>query len=281
VASVGCNSLSKTPGTGGSSASAIDTTALTATKPDAEKGDERRGHTPHPDTLGGPYGHGKDGTNNPSDPTLAAPVLLTTRGLPDSLLAAYLNALNFDRARDNGELALVACKSGDSTCAAKVYIQPEIGMKHRGYNDIPATGVVVARIINYSVVDTEATYGIPPLSRAYWYVYPEAGIKRSRLFVRTPTGAAKIRFLRTDTIPYSECLHANTGGPATAKFRKCVDTQTFSSTGDRVLWRKNNPFVRPASFTSRVPLNPDAEPLQATELWVKCAQGCCVSGAAQ
>jgi hypothetical protein len=257
----------------------VDTT-LTATKPDAEKGDERAGHTPHRDTLGGPYGHGKAGRYNPSDPTLAAPVLLTTPGLRDSVLAAYLNTLNFDKARDNGELALVSCASGTSGCVAKVYIQPEIGMKHRDWDDIPPTGVVVARIINYSATETERTYGIPPLTRAYWYVYPVDTNLRSRVFIRTPIGINKIRFLRPDSA-WSKCPHENTGGPATAKFRRCVDTERFSSAGDPILGRKSNPFVRPASFTSRVPLNPDAEPLQATELWVKCAQGCCVSGAAQ
>lgn len=255
----------------------LDTTALTATKPEAEKGDERVGLPPHPDTLGGPYGHGKAGHYKPNDQTAAAPVLITT-GIPDATLAGYLDTLNFDKARDNGELALVHCRSGGPTCAARVYIQPEIGMKHRGYADIPPTGVVVARIINYSATDTEATYGIPPLTRAYWYVYPVGTSLRSRVFIRTLTGGDRIRFLLPDSA-WNRCPHDNTGGPATAKFRKCVATATFTSMGDRILGRKGDPFVRPASFTSRVPLNPLAEPLQATELWVKCAQGCCVAGA--
>ena len=262
--------------------SLTDTTGalLTVTKPKPERGDEKAGQLPHPDTLGGPYGHGKQGTYRPNDPTLAAPQILDTL-VPDGVLAAYLDTLVFDKARDNGELALAPCKTGGPTCAVRLYIQPEIGMRHRGYSDVPPTGIVVVRIINYSVADTEKTFGIPPLTRAYWYVYPSGATLRSRVFMRTPLAARKLKYLGADTT-YSDCAHTNGGGPALAKFRNCVDIERLGSRGggDAVIGRVTNPFVRPVSFGPPSIPRIDAEPLTATELWVKCAQGCCVSGTA-
>lgn len=279
---VACKGSTVIPGGPIIGSSLIDTSGalLTATKPKAERGDEKPGQPPHPDTLGGPYGHGKAGTYRPNDPTRGAPQLLDTL-VPDAILAHYLDTLVFDKERDNGELALAPCKTGGPTCAVRLYIQPEIGMRHRAYSNVPTTGMVVARIINYSIADTERTFSIPPLTRAYWYVYPSGTTLRSRVFMRTPGAVRAMKYLGTDTT-YSDCDHANGGGPALAKFRNCVDIERLGSRsgGDPVLGRISNPFVRPVSFGSASVSRMDVEPLTSTELWVKCAQGCCVSGTA-
>jgi hypothetical protein len=259
------------------------TYVLTHVKPVPQAGDEHPNHKAPADSLGGPYSKGRPGTVT-TDPTAAAPVPLTDT-VNDAVLAAYLDALNFDLARDNGELALVRCKSGSGAgCAASLYIQPEIGMKKRNATDVPPNGMVVARIINYSATATDSTYEIPPLTRAYWYVDHTFIGLRSRVFIRTlPATGKTLKFIGPLTRTYEPCGHPPYGGPALAKFRKCELYET-TMRGDAVYGSRSNPFVHTVSFGAASPSpapNPllaNAEPLTDTELWVKCSLGCCISG---
>lgn len=254
----------------------------THVKPVPQSGDEYPApHTTPADSLGGPYKKGKPGVVT-GTATMAAPVLLDT-SVNDVTLSNYLNALNFDAARDNGELGLIRCHAGGATgCVATLYIQPEIGMKKRAATDIPATGMVVARIINYSTTETDTTYQIPPLTRAYWYVDKPLSGARSRLFIHTPLSANKLTFIGP-TRTYEPCMHDPIGGPAQARFRKCPLYETSALPADPVIAPARNPFVRAVSFGAPPsPAEPatfgDVDGLLTTELWVKCAQGCCIAG---
>jgi hypothetical protein len=257
----------------------------THVKPIPQSGDEHPAHRPPPDSLGGPYSKGRLGRD--AAPTREAPVPLTP-AMSDAVLAQYLDSLNFDEARDNGELALIRCPAGSGTgCSATLYIQPEIGMKKRNPTDVPPNGMVVARIINYSATATDSTYQIPPLTRAYWYVdHGPLGL-RSRVFIRTYSSVSPVlAFIGPLNRTYEQCYHPPYGGPALAKFRTCgPDTyETAKTRGDAVLYGiVPNPFIHPVSFMSARqrpsrPLVTAVEALTDTELWVKCAQGCCVSG---
>jgi hypothetical protein len=274
---------------GTSHLSAIDSAALaesllyvtTHVRPKPQRGDERKAHKTHYDSLGGPYSIGVPDPS-PRAQTREAPVVLTT-AVNDSILALYLDSLSFDAARDNGELARVRCPAGSAAgCTAQLYIQPEIGMRKRKFSQVPDSGMVVARIINYSSTETDSTYHIPPLTRAYWYVYHTPLGLKSRVFMRTPDSTQKLKFLGP-TKTYEECTHDPYGGPAIAKFRKCVDVETAMTRGDAVYGRGTNPFVHAVSF-SPTPRAPAPLPtvgdvaLTDTELWVKCAQGCCIAG---
>ena len=276
-----------------SSLAAVDSATLaesllyvtTHVKPKPQRGDERKAHKTHQDSLGGPYSIGVPDPY-PRSQTRAAPVVLTTAltsAADDSILALYLDSLSFDAARDNGELARVRCPAGSPAgCAAQLYIQPEIGMKKRRFSDVPDSGMVVARIINYSSTETDSTYRIPPLTRAYWYVYHTPLGLKSRVFMRTPDSTQKLKFLGP-TKTYEECPHDPYGGPAIAKFRKCVPYETAMTRGDAVYAKGTNPFIHPVSFgpPPRMPAPLPAAgdvALTDTELWVKCAQGCCIAG---
>jgi hypothetical protein len=157
-------------------------------------------------------------------------------------------------------------------------------MKKRAYADVPPFGMVVARIINYSTTETDSTYHIPPLSRAYWYVFSAPSGLRSRVFIRTPGAASPVALLGVER-PYEECSHPPFGGAAQAKFRKC-DPMTYETASRRTKTGRSyarvpNPFVHPASYTPPPkpgPVVTDVDALLNTDLWVKCAQGCCIAG---
>ena len=247
--------------------------------PIPENGDEQVGRTPTRDKLGGPYGNASVATSTGKE-TAGAPVMLTS-SVDEKVLVDYLDKLRFDMARDNGELAVVRCPTGKADeCHALLYIQPEIGMIKRSHEDMPKYGMVIARVINYSISATDITYGIPPLTRAYWYVYPTNDGPRSRLFIRTPGAATTLRFLEPEK-RYMKCPHASISFAAIARFRKC-EQQDLEGRSKADYGGRSNPFIRPVSFTStsRSPaVNDDAAvALDGTELWVKCAQGCCIAG---
>ena len=248
-------------------------------EPIPESGDEQAGRRPPQSKLGGPYGNGSKAAR-PREQTAAAPVRLTPT-VDDGVLARYLDALTFDMARDNGELAVVRCPQGSASgCHALLYIQPEIGMLSRSISDMPGNGMVVARIINYSLTESDSTYGIPPLTRAYWYVYPTSSGKRSRVFIRTPGSATTLQFLGAERT-YESCGHASIGFAAVARFRKC-EQQDLDARGKPGYGGRPTPLVRRVSWESTLHSSMLAADgtvaLTDTELWVKCAQGCCVAG---
>lgn len=229
--------------------------------------------------LGGPYGHGA-GAIDPHKETPEAPEKLT-ESIANQTLVDYLNRLTFDMARDNGELASVACHAPASKdpCSVPLYIEPEVGMRYRDHAKLPPNGIVVARIINYSESDSDVTYGVPPVTRAYWYVYPTFLGPRSRVFirVRAPNSTQALKFIGPEEA-FSRCKHADVKGPAVAKFRRCVPYSVAELGVDGVRDPGLSPFVRFVSLTASLP-TVDVEPLAATELWVKCSLGCCVAGA--
>jgi hypothetical protein len=107
---------------------------------------------------------------------------------------------------------------------------------------------------------------------------------RSRIFIRTPGAASAVALLGTE-VSYDSCAHPPFGGAAQAKFRKC-DPMTYETASRRTkigrsYTRVANPFVHPASYTPAPkpgPVVTDVDALLNTDLWVKCAQGCCIAG---
>jgi hypothetical protein len=248
-------------------------------EPIPESGDEQTGRTPPREKLGGPYGNPTKVEATHKE-TAGAPVMLTPT-VNEQVLVDYLDKLRFDMARDNGELAVVRCPQGRADeCHALLYIQPEIGMIMRSHGDMPRYGMVIARIINYSISATDITYRIPPLTRAYWYVYPTNDGPRSRLFIRTPGSGTTLRFLEPEK-EYRQCGHKYIGFAAVARLRKCEqDDRTGGSNAK--YGARSNPLIRSVSLTftprSSVVADDAAVALDNTELWVKCAQGCCIAG---
>ena len=259
----------------------------TYVRPVPERGDERAGRVPSADSIGGPYSKFKVTGTVPNAATPGLPKALSA--MTDAEIASYLQSLNFDMARDNGELARVRCALNPlGHCSVELYVEPEVGMRKRAFTDVPPFGMVVARIINYSSSGTDTTFQIPPLTRAYWYVFHGAGTSlRSRVFIRTPLDSQKVRLLGVES-SYDSCDHAPYGGAAVARFRKCdgmtYETGMKSARTYSVDARVPNPFIHavvyhPTSIVDR-PANvaQDADALTATDLWIKCALGCCTKG---
>jgi hypothetical protein len=204
--------------------------------------------------------------------------------MTESELVDYLNRLVYDMSLDHSELALLACKKpGGRPCPldslASVYIQPEVGMNRRAWDRIPATGIVVARLINYSVSsDTESTIGLPPAQRAWWYV-EKVGTDsfRSRYFVRTYSASGPaVRFLATKT--WESCRYHTPvyNRPAIAKWRGCDYEGGPPSQFRRSEAVDARAFIRALSFAPRRGAPSAARPAVAALSWITCDLGCCV-----
>jgi hypothetical protein len=246
----------------------------------AEQEREEVGVQPLPPNLGGPF----------QSPVAAKPVARETPAptkkidvMTESELVDYLNRLVYDMSLDHSELALLACKKpGGRPCPldslASVYIQPEVGMNRRAWDRIPANGIVVARLINYSAApDTESTIGLPPAQRAWWYVDKTAGnTYRSRYFVRTYSASGPaVRFLATKT--WEQCSHPPVyGRPAIAKWRACNYEGGPPSQFRRSEAVDARAFIRALSFAPRRVAPAAARPAVAAGNWITCDLGCCV-----
>jgi hypothetical protein len=264
------------------------TTATTTTTPTTaivrpntmERDNERRGTAPHVDSLGGPFGNGNIGhivINRPT-PSPSARIDSTTT---DSALVSYLNSLVYESGRDRSELALVHCRAGHPMCAPNVgvpmYIHAESGMDDVSAASIPPQGVIVARMINFDPSRPGGSMGVPPLSRAWWYVYREPSGLKSIYFARThsTTGSA-ITVLGAPRDFYECPPHAiNMGQQARAKWASCSTVLAAGHGAESPEWTMvpRDPLFVPATF--KPTRNPRPGIAIAADTWVSCMATCC------
>jgi hypothetical protein len=241
--------------------------------------------------LGGPAGGGK-GVRVKNRPTPALTQAFDS--MNDQDLVAYLGTLQYNMGNYSSHVIDADCvhanasnKHCDQSEAARVFIEPEVGMTRWEHDAIPQHGLVVARIINYDPSDRrESTFGFPASTRVWWVVDYDANHQlRSRFFKRNyhETGPA------VDTVGaprgFYHCSHKDyPGHPARAKFWNCAQSALAlaapASEGDRIVGAQGAAAAVPArlaSSASAVPLpaRPVAQLLQ--DSWVNCGAGCCAT----
>jgi hypothetical protein len=238
--------------------------------------------------LGGPFQRGKATSYTPRK--TPSPATKHIDAMTNAEVVAYLNTLVYDMSLDHSELVLLPCKKHGSTqkcradSLAKVYIQPEVGMSDpsRARDSIPATGVVVARIINYSTgSDTESTYKLPPSRHAWWYVDSAPGRLRSRMFVRTYQSTGPAVIFVGDTTNFEDCGHAMAppDRPAMAKWRGCENDGGLQATEmmkTLVKPKRVGSLFQPVSFVRGLDIGDSTFLAIKTEVWITCSLGCCV-----
>lgn len=190
----------------------------------------------------------------------------------------------------NSHSANVPCVHGSSgtpcsgSDSAHVFIQPEAGMNKREITDIPANGLIVARIINDARVDLdEAVFGYPAQRKTYWVVDSAGGTLRSRYFVRTFATPA-VEFLKHPWA-FTHCPHADApaGRAARAKFWTCLESTADSTLAMRRISPRERQaptlesYIHPASLRIGAPLPEPAAPLMLQSNWVSCGSGCCAT----
>lgn len=244
-----------------------------------------------PSQLGGPLGGGR-GTPLQDRPTPALTQAFDS--MSDRDLVDYLRKLQYNMDTNIGQVVDAQCVHADSarkdcapTEAARVFIEPEVGMNKWEHDAIPEHGLVVARIINYDPSDRqETTFGFPRSTRVWWVVdYDAQHQLRSRFFKRNynATGPA------VDQVGaprgFHRCKHLDKPAPlARAKFWNCAQSAQAlapsTSRGDQVVGSHSSAAATPAqltSFGSAVPLpaRPMSELLR--DSWVNCGAGCCAT----
>lgn len=241
-----------------------------------------------PATLGGPEGGAVITTLKPRlTPTLKKPITAMT----DAELVGYLNDLEYDLDPANSEIDSTTCLYGPTgpACnpgdAARVFIEPEVGMHLWKHTDIPKYGLVVARVINYSANKYEANFKFPPSRKIWWVVDSDGtGGLRSRYFVRNYQAAAPAVDPVGVALPFKLCPHAHytPHTEAKAKFLSCAQSDTVAgyqrSRAERASASAPDPSIfRPVRFRSTVPLPmyPFIKALDAA--WVTCDAGCCAT----
>ena len=241
-----------------------------------------------PKYLGGPEDHPQPVTVR-IRPTATLPRYIDS--LPDDSLVAYLDTLQYDYDSATSEIDSVTCTHQPSgvpcgpTEAARVFIEPEVGMHLWRKMDIPKYGLVVARIINYDSTDrAEASFGFPPHRRIWWVVdmEPKTATLRSRFFVRNYNATAPAVTMVGTPREFNQCAHVATRHKyAKAKFMDCLQSAVYSAAatgGDPVTapssTRPRRATVHTASFGAvPVPAHPFIRAL--TDTWVTCDAGCC------
>ena len=246
-----------------------------------------------PAYLGGPGDH-------PDTVTMKIRATPALRNYFDSLskadLVAYLNTLQYDLDSATSEIDSVTCvhrpigSPNVTPCgpteAARVFIEPEVGMHLWNKAAIPKWGVVAARIINYDATNrAEAHFGFPAHSQAWWVVdsIPGGGGLRSRFFVRNyDPGAATVTMLGT-VREFNQCQHPRETRhkEAKAKFMDCLQSAIYSAAatgGDPVTTpatpgRPGGSLHTAAFGAIPVPAHPFIRDL--TDTWVTCDAGCC------
>lgn len=238
--------------------------------------------------LGGPEDHPDTVTMKiRATPTLANYFDALSR--PD--LVTYLNKLQYDLDTATSEIDSVTCIRQPSgvpcapTEAARVFIEPEVGMHLWNKSVIPKYGVVAARIINYTPDRSEANFGFPGHSQVWWVVdsIPGGGGLRSRFFVRNyDVGTPPVRMIGTQR-EFNQCLHLRKTRhkEAKAKFMDCLQSAVYSTamTGGDPVMQTGRALARPPIF---YPVGFGAVPVPAapyikalTDTWVTCDAGCC------
>jgi hypothetical protein len=258
----------------------IATTSTAMVRPNTlEQDNERRGAPPHADSLGGPYGNGITTMVAPHRRT-PSPSARIDGSTTDSALVSYLNSLVYESGRDRSELALVHCKPHHPACAPNagvaMYIQAEWGMSAVDTSSIPAEGLVVARLINFDSSRPGGTMGVPPTTRAWWYVYRDLTGLKSIYFARThsTTGSA-ITILGAPKDFYACSGHPFAAGqPARAKWANCTTVLAARPTqGPSWSMVPRKALFVPASF--REVGGPPARMVIAADTWVSCMATCC------
>jgi hypothetical protein len=243
-----------------------------------------------PDSLGGPEGKPVIVSVKPrATPFLLQPI----ESLSDSALVAYLDSLQYDLDTANSEIDSVSCvhRPSGAPCgvgeAARVFIEPEVGMRLWKHADIPKYGLVVGRIINYDMTDrAESTFNFPANRKVWWFVdtNPLTHRLRSRYFIRNYHATAPA--VDTVGVPreFNLCNHPS-GKPhdqSRAKFMDCLQSAVYPNAmrDDRVDTTGSSlaltaRYIRPVASGSVVPLPPRPYVKALTDTWVTCDAGCC------
>jgi len=242
-----------------------------------------------PTYLGGPEDHPDTVTMKIREtPTLTA----YFDSLSDPDVVAYLDTLQYDLDTATSEIDSVTCVHQPSgvpcgpTEAARVFIEPEVGMHMWNRMLIPKYGLVAARIINYDATDrAEATFGFPAHRRVWWVVdsIPGGGGLRSRFFARNyPTLVPAVIQVGAPR-GFNQCPHIRSTRHkyAKAKFVDCLQSAIYSTatTGGDPVTTPARPLdgraaIRQAAFGAiPIPAHPYIKEL--TDTWVTCDAGCC------
>ncbi|NUQ22270.1 MAG: hypothetical protein HOQ09_15080 [Gemmatimonadaceae bacterium] len=240
-----------------------------------------------PKYLGGPLGMPEVTTfRHRQTPTLTAEITTLSEGD----LRKYLSKLVYHTDVYSTEVAYLPCvdstAAGDVPCtgqdSAVVYIQPDIGMDKWKHDDIPAAGLIVARVINYSAsARHEAKFGFGGSRHTWWVVDKDgSGHYRSRFVERTYKPGAALRVLNAKEWPFGQCMHRDvkTGRPARAKFWNCdrsrEDVASLMVPRNEV---RTASYFRTAAYEPfTLPARP--RPYATSDTWVTCAEGCCIAG---
>ena len=257
------------------------TTSTIMVRPNTlERDNERRGAAPHADSLGGPYGNGSTTMVTPHRRT-PSPSARIDSSTTDSALVSYLNSLVYESGRDRSELALVHCKPHHTACAPNVgvpmYIQAEWGMSAVSAASITAAGVIVARLINFDPVRPGGAMGVPPSSRAWWYVYRDPLGLKSIYFTRTHNTTGSAITILAAPRDFYECpghLWA-AAAPARAKWGNCTTSLAKRPSEGVPGWSMaaRERLFAPASFTGVS--DSRARMAIAADTWVSCMATCC------
>ena len=237
--------------------------------------------------LGGPFQPPPQSVPDPQRATPEPASSKTVEDMSDAELVTYLNTLVWDMSLDHGELVLLPCKKPNNAACpfqdySQLYIQPEVGANILDVSTISEKGVVVARLINYSVgPDGAADLDLPASERGWWYVHKSGNKLRSRFFIRTYGKTDKgAKFVGANR-EFKGCEnHPNDRTrPAIAKWRSCADN------GGIGRMASPRPARKVMSLLDAVRLQADSSqdstgtrrPPKA-ETWITCSLGCCVGG---
>lgn len=260
----------------------MSATTTTMVRPNTlERDNEKRGATPHADSLGGPYGNGVTGTIAVHRPT-PAPAARIDSTTTDSALVTYLNSLIYESGRDRSELALVHCKPHHPACppnaGVAMYIQAEWGMNEVSAASITNRGVIVARLINFDVSRPGGEMGVPPTARAWWYVYREPTGLKSIYFTRTHSATGSAITVLAAPKDFYECFghYWASRPPARAKWANCNTVTAARPAQETPGWSmvQRDRLFKPASFSGGAG-NPGNAMLLRADTWVSCMATCC------
>ena len=250
-----------------------------------ELDDERYGTAPA--TLGGRLAAGGH-TPYTTRPTPGLPAPLDS--MRDSALVAYLSSLRYDNSNRNTDLKYVTCVRGTLPCEAGndsnaiMFIQPEIGIRHVRYEDVPPNGMIIARVINYGTDagGTDITIGVPSGRRAWWVVEHVGLGLRARFFIRTHNAYPAVQILSGvpgAVHPYVKCAHppAPSARPSQAKWGSCATSPIYLTRyrSARVPDASGlASYIHAVSFRREVDAS---EYVRVDGGWSTCSQVCCAT----
>ncbi|HEX2778361.1 MAG TPA: hypothetical protein VHM30_02610 [Gemmatimonadaceae bacterium] len=239
---------------------------------------------PENDTAAAPPAHlggSGDSTLRFTMPVRKTPVLahhIDSLSRPDFI--AYLKQLAYATDPANTDRGYSACGTCGGTDSVDVFIQPDIGMHLWARDSIPATGLIVARVSNYSGGGRDdAKYGWKGSRHAWWVVDKDStGIYRSRFIERNYGAGPAFFVLKTTQWTFEKCIHSPVyNRPARAKFWSCAQSATYD-TSYTALPPARDSYFRFAAYGPFTRPEPAPRPLVTANTWVTCAEGCCIAG---